>query len=200
MKSIFSIFKRGLEKTTTRVARTIGSIFTGTKVHGASSFEELEEQLIAADFGVPASLRIVGGIRDRYERGAIATGADLTKVAAETVKEILSQRMRPVRLAESGKPTVILMVGVNGSGKTTTIGKLAARFRAENGSIVCRELLGVDADGSPVPTPRGAEFFRKRPCAELVGFAARLLDEFAAGPVLGGGQPVGAVTVAPGVF
>ena len=136
MKSIFSIFKRGLEKTTTRVARTIGSIFSGTKVHGASSFEELEEQLIAADFGVPASLRIVGEIRDRYERGAIATGADLTKVAAETVKEILSRRIRPVRLAESGKPTVILMVGVNGSGKTTTIGKLAARFRADGKRVV----------------------------------------------------------------
>lgn len=73
MKSIFSIFKRGLEKTTTKVARTIGSIFTGVKAHSAESFDELEELLIAADFGVPASLRIVGEIRDRYERGAIAT-------------------------------------------------------------------------------------------------------------------------------
>ncbi len=136
MKSIFSIFKRGLEKTTTRVARSIGSIFTGIKAHGASSFEELEEQLIAADFGVPASLRIVGEIRDRYERGTISTDADLTEVAAETVKLILNQRMRPMQIAEAGKPTVILMVGVNGSGKTTTIGKLAARFRADNKRVV----------------------------------------------------------------
>ncbi len=58
--------------------------------------------------------------------------------------------------------------------------ELAARFRAQNGSILCRELLGVGADGSPVPTPRGAEFFQKRPCAELVGFSARLLDEYIA--------------------
>ena len=54
MKSIFSIFKRGLEKTTTRVARTIGSIFTGVKAHSAATFDELEELLISADFGVPA--------------------------------------------------------------------------------------------------------------------------------------------------
>ena len=131
MKSIFSIFKRGLEKTTTKVARTIGSIFTGVKAHSAESFDELEELLIAADFGVPASLRIVGEIRDRYERGAIATNADLARIASETVKDILRQRARAIHTGEPGKPTVILMVGVNGSGKTTTIGKLAARFRRQ---------------------------------------------------------------------
>ena len=136
MKSIFSIFKRGLEKTTTRVARSIGSIFTGAQIHGAASFDELEDQLITADFGVPASLRIVGDIRDRYERGVIATGADLAQVASETVKEILSQRLRPIHAAEPGRPTVILMVGVNGSGKTTTIGKLAARFHAEGKKVM----------------------------------------------------------------
>ena len=105
MKSIFSIFKRGLEKTTTRVARTIGSIFTGVKAHSAATFDELEELLISADFGVPASLRIVGEIRDRYERGAISTNADLVKVASETVKEILRGRSRPIHYAEAGKPT-----------------------------------------------------------------------------------------------
>ena len=136
MKSIFSIFKRGLEKTTTKVARTIGSIFTGVKAHSAESFDELEELLIAADFGVPASLRIVGEIRDRYERGAIATNADLARIASETVKDILRQRARAIHTGEPGKPTVILMVGVNGSGKTTTIGKLAARFRADGRRVV----------------------------------------------------------------
>ena len=110
MKSIFSIFKRGLEKTTTKVARTIGSIFTGVKAHSAESFDELEELLIAADFGVPASLRIVGEIRDRYERGAIATNADLARIASETVKDILRQRARAIHTGEPGKPTVILMV------------------------------------------------------------------------------------------
>lgn len=136
MKSIFSIFKRGLEKTTTKVTRTIAGMFTGIKAHGAASFDDLEAMLIQADFGVPASLRIVGDIRDRYERGEIATDADLVKVAMETVTTILNSRVRPVNFAPEGKPTVILMVGVNGSGKTTTIGKLAARLKAENKKVI----------------------------------------------------------------
>ena len=136
MKSIFSIFKRGLEKTATRVTRSITGIFTGIRAHGAASFDELEALLIAADFGVPASLRIVGDIRDRYERGEIATNADLVRVAAGTVREILGSRSREIRYAEPGRPTVILMVGVNGSGKTTTIGKLAARLHGEGKKVI----------------------------------------------------------------
>ncbi len=136
MKSIFSIFKRGLEKTATKVSRSIAGIFTGIKAHDAASFEELEARLISADFGVPASLRIVGDIRDRYERGEIATDADLARVAKETIRGILSGRERPMHLAEAGKPTVILMVGVNGSGKTTTIGKMAARFKEDGKKVI----------------------------------------------------------------
>ena len=52
---------------------------------------------------------------------------------------------------------------------------LADDFKKENGSIVCRELLGLTADGSPVPAPRTAEYYKKRPCAELVGDAARIV-------------------------
>ena len=136
MASIFSIFKRGLAKTTTKVTRSIAGIFTGIKAHGESSFEELEALLISADFGVPASLRIVGGIRDRYEQGKIATDADLVQVAAETVMDILSSRKREINAAPAGTPTVILMVGVNGSGKTTTIGKLAPRLKNEGKKVV----------------------------------------------------------------
>lgn len=58
------------------------------------------------------------------------------------------------------------------------IQELAARFRETNGSILCRELLGIDADGSPVPTPRNKTFFEERPCKNLVGYAAGLLDTY----------------------
>lgn len=128
MKSIFSIFKRGLEKTATKVTRTVTGLFTGIRAHDAASFDELEERLIMADFGVSASLRIVGEIRERYERGAIKTDADLVEVARNAVEEILGRNRSEIRFAPPGKPTVILMVGVNGSGKTTTIGKLAAQL------------------------------------------------------------------------
>lgn len=136
MKSIFSIFKRGLEKTATRVTRTVTGLFTGIRAHDAASFDELEERLIMADFGVSASLRIVGEIRERYERGAIKTDADLVEVARNAVEEILGRNRSEIRFAPPGKPTVILMVGVNGSGKTTTIGKLAARWRGEGKKVV----------------------------------------------------------------
>ena len=111
-------------------------MFTGIKAHGESSFEELEALLISADFGVPASLRIVGDIRERYEQGKIATDADLVQVAAGTVMDILNSRKREIHAAPAGTPTVILMVGVNGSGKTTTIGKLAARLKGEGKKVV----------------------------------------------------------------
>ncbi len=136
MASIFSIFKRGLAKTTTKVTRSIAGMFTGIKAHGESSFEELEALLISADFGVPASLRIVGDIRERYEQGKIATDADLVQVAAGTVMDILNSRKREIHAAPAGTPTVILMVGVNGSGKTTTIGKLASRLKGEGKKVV----------------------------------------------------------------
>lgn len=136
MKSIFSIFKRGLEKTTTRVTRSIAGLFTGIRAHGAASFEELEALLISADFGVPASLRIVNDIRDRYERGELSTDADLVKTASCAVQEILGRNRREIHQAPPGTPTVILMVGVNGSGKTTTIGKLAARWKSEGKRVM----------------------------------------------------------------
>ncbi|MGE4565829.1 MAG: signal recognition particle-docking protein FtsY [Victivallaceae bacterium] len=136
MSSIFSIFKKGLEKTAVRVGRALGSVFTGAKSWDASNFDELEAMLIGADFGVAASTRIVGDIRDRYERGKIATSAEIYQVAAETVRTILSQHQRPIAYAETGKPTVILMVGVNGSGKTTSIGKLAALYKSEGKRVM----------------------------------------------------------------
>ena len=134
--SIFSIFKRGLEKSTTKISRVISSIFTGKKIHSAESFDDLEAMLISADFGVPAALQITGEIRDRYERGLISTDADLLLTARNEVAAILKNGQRPLNLPENNGPVVILMVGVNGSGKTTTIGKLAANLKAEGKKVM----------------------------------------------------------------
>lgn len=136
MKSLFSIFKRGLEKTTTKVTRSIAGMFSGVKSWTPENFEDLEAALISADFGVAASLRIAGEIRDQYERGKIATTSDIFSVAREMVVDILKRNMREINYAPTGMPTVILFVGVNGSGKTTTIGKLAERFRQEGKSVM----------------------------------------------------------------
>ena len=91
--SIFSIFKRGLEKSATKLSRVVGGVFSGVKAHGDASFDDLEAMLIAADFGVAAAQKVVSGIRDRYERGRIATDADLIAVARDEVAEILKRAL-----------------------------------------------------------------------------------------------------------
>lgn len=123
MKSIFSVFKRGLQKSKTAVSRTIVSAFSDVKVWNDETYEELETSLISSDFGVRASVRIVNSIRERYELGDIHTSADISDIACEDVTAILKKNHRRINFAASG-PSIILVVGVNGSGKTTSIGKL----------------------------------------------------------------------------
>lgn len=134
--SIFSIFKRGLEKSATKLARVVSGVFSGVKSHGVESFDDLEAMLIAADFGVAAAKKIVDEIRDRYARGKIATDADLVAVAKEKVLSILQRGAREIASAPENEPLVILMVGVNGSGKTTTIGKLAAKWKKSGKKVI----------------------------------------------------------------
>ena len=87
--SVFSIFKRGLEKSATRISRAVSSVFTGVRAHGEKSFNDLEDLLISADFGVPAARRIADAVRDRYERGELATDADLTLAARDEVVRLI---------------------------------------------------------------------------------------------------------------
>ena len=134
--SIFSIFKRGLEKSATKISRMVTSVFSGIKVHGKESFDDLEALLISSDFGVPAALQITGEIREQYERGQLSTDADLVISARNQVAEILKNGQREINLPENGGPVVILMVGVNGSGKTTTIGKLAAKLKGQGKKVI----------------------------------------------------------------
>lgn len=134
--SLFSVFRRGLQKTAAGVARSITGLFTGEKVWDAGTFEELEYALIAADFGVAAARELVGELKERYQLGQIRTSADIFTEASTLVAALLRERQREIRYAPAGAPTVILMVGVNGSGKTTTIGKLAAMWRAEGRTVM----------------------------------------------------------------
>jgi fused signal recognition particle receptor len=134
--SIFSIFKRGLEKSATKISRVVKSVFTGVKIQGKESFDDLEAMLVAADFGVPAAVQITAELREQYERGAFATDADLVKCARDMVAEILKNGLREINRPENGGPVVILMVGVNGSGKTTTIGKMAANLKKQGKKVI----------------------------------------------------------------
>ncbi len=136
MNSIFQLFKRGLEKTKTTLLRTFSSIFSGTKTWDDSTYAALEKALVSTDLGMTISSELIAEIKDRYQRGLIATEEDVIAVAKAKILEILATGSQAeIHHPESG-PTVILMVGVNGSGKTTSTAKLAHYFMEQQKSVV----------------------------------------------------------------
>ena len=134
--ALFSVFKRGLQKTAAGVVRSITGLFTGEKAWDAKTFEELEYALIAADFGVAAAGELVRELKERYRLGRIQTSADIFAEASLLVTGFLKEKQREMHFAPAGTPTVILVVGVNGSGKTTTIGKMAAMWRNQGKAVM----------------------------------------------------------------
>ncbi len=92
---------------------------------------ELEEQLLLADVGIETAERIVAGLRKRLGRDTVTDAAGARAALRETLAELLRPRAQPLLIPRSGGPFLMLMIGVNGSGKTTTIGKLARRYKAE---------------------------------------------------------------------
>ena len=135
MKGLFNIFKKGLQKTKTSILRGFETLFSDTEKWDASTYRKLEESLLRADLGVPVTMSLVKDIKDRYERGEIKTADDIIRIATASITEILTQDNRPVNENPDG-PTVILMVGDNGSGKTTTTGKLAWKLKQEGITVL----------------------------------------------------------------
>lgn len=135
MKSIFSIFKNGLKKTKTSLMRSLGSLFGSDRPWTQDDYDQLEASLISADLGLPITLRLMDDIRQRYEIGEIKTAEDIIKIANADILERLGTSTQPIKTNPDG-PTVILMIGVNGSGKTTTTGKLAQMWKDEGKKVM----------------------------------------------------------------
>lgn len=133
-KSWLGRLRAGLSRTSSRLAEDIGGVFKGQKID-AATLDELEDVLIMADLGLDTSNRL----RKQLESKRVdseANAEDVRRVLAKAVAEILEPVARPIAdLAKPGSLQVILVAGVNGTGKTTTIGKLAARFK-ESGHAV----------------------------------------------------------------
>jgi fused signal recognition particle receptor len=117
--------KTGLSRTTERLTQGITQIFTKRRLDDAA-LEELEELLIGADLGAPVAARIVAEFR-RTRFGREVTDAEVKAALAEQIAAILRPVARPLELGP-GRPHVVLVCGVNGTGKTTTIAKLAQHF------------------------------------------------------------------------
>jgi fused signal recognition particle receptor len=116
----------GLWRSSSKLGDGIGSIFTKRKLD-AEALEELEELLIASDLGVTTAAKLAGGLRK--ERFAKEAGPEEVRAAlAEDIEEILQPVAQPLEIDTTAQPHVVLVVGVNGSGKTTTIGKLGKQY------------------------------------------------------------------------
>ena len=124
----FSRLKEGLSRSTQKLTGGITAVFTKRKLDDAA-LEELEELLIAADLGPAAAAEIIEGFR-RSRFGTDVTDAEVKQALSEEIAAILEPVALPLEIDRTLRPHVVLVVGVNGSGKTTTIGKLAQQYRA----------------------------------------------------------------------
>lgn len=136
MKLLFEKFKSGLQRTKTVLVRNIQSLFIDTKPWSDEQYQQLEATLIGADLGVHVTEELIRRLRDRYERGLIVTSADIVQTMKDEIYALVSDtHAQPLTIAASG-PTVIMLVGVNGSGKTTTTGKLAHQWKQDGKSVM----------------------------------------------------------------
>jgi fused signal recognition particle receptor len=129
----FQRLKTGLTKTSTRLSEDIAGIFTKRKLD-ADTLQELEDLLIQADLGVETAMRITEALaKGRYNKEI--TPEEVRRVLSTEVERTLAPVARPLALDGGHRPHVILVVGVNGTGKTTTIGKLAHRLAGEGKKV-----------------------------------------------------------------
>ena len=133
--SLLDRLKSGVQKTRAGLVSALEDAFQGRKEIDADLLDELEYTLVSADIGVRTTTEILDTIRQRVERHQLNDVAELKNLIRERLLEILQASERPVPLV-SEPPAVVMVVGVNGSGKTTTIGKLATRFRRDGRSVV----------------------------------------------------------------
>lgn len=131
----FDKLKAGLAKTRHGFVERIETLVTGRKKIDEELFEELEEILIQADVGVNTAVELVEELRRRAKERKVEDAAELKPILQERISEILGTEDIPVNIQVS-PPAVIMVVGVNGVGKTTTIGKLAARFKDEGKKVL----------------------------------------------------------------
>ncbi|EPY10107.1 signal recognition particle-docking protein FtsY [Paenibacillus alvei] len=135
-ESVTNIFKEGLEKTRKGLVEKVTELITRRKKIDEAFYEELEEILIGADVGVTTVMNLIDELRDEVKKRKIEEAAELQPVLSEKLVGLLrGDDTSKLNMNPNGM-TVILFVGVNGVGKTTTIGKLAHRFKQEGKSVL----------------------------------------------------------------
>jgi fused signal recognition particle receptor len=156
----------GLAKTRAGWVSRLGQLFSGRKQIDPALLEELEKVLLTADIGVRTSQKLLTELRESLSRKELGDSEAAWNFLRQRCREILNVDVQPLDLG-AGKPFVLLIIGVNGSGKTTTIGKLAAQLRAQGKSVIlaagdtfraaATEQLEVWGGRVGVPVVRGKE-------------------------------------------
>ncbi|MFS1895501.1 signal recognition particle-docking protein FtsY [Vibrio lentus] len=134
-ESFFARLKRSLSRTKANIGAGFFGLFKGKQID-EDLFEELEEQLLIADVGMNTTVKIIENLTEKASRNDLKDGEALYGLLKEEMAEILSQVEQPLVVDTTKTPYVILMVGVNGVGKTTTIGKLAKQFQGEGKKVM----------------------------------------------------------------
>lgn len=127
--------KQGIQKTRSGFVSMIDDTLHGKKAIDSDLLDELEYSLITADVGVRTATEVLESIRQRVDRHLINDAAELKTLIRRHLLEVLEAAERPVPLVTT-PPAVVMVVGVNGAGKTTSIGKLAHRYKAEGRSVL----------------------------------------------------------------
>lgn len=135
-EGFFGRLKNQLTKTRTGLTGGLGHLFLGKKQIDDDLFEELEMLLLSADVGIEASQKIISNLTQRVARKQLSDPQALTQALQQEMLSILEPNQQALNIPERDTPFVILVVGVNGMGKTTTIGKLAKRLQAEGKSVM----------------------------------------------------------------
>ena len=131
---LFDRLKSGLGKTRGGFTSRIGSLLTGRKID-EDLFDELEEALIEADLGISTAMKLMDTLRDRVDAEKIKDSDKLKDILVEEIEAILAEGQKPL-VMEKGTLKVVLVTGVNGVGKTTTIGKMAAKYKNEGMTVI----------------------------------------------------------------
>lgn len=132
----FTRFRQGLARTSTQFSEGLGNLLLGKKAIDDELLEEIETQLLLADVGVDATTRLIDILTAKVARKQLADSEALYLALQAELRALLQPVEQPLRIDSRYQPFVILVVGVNGVGKTTTIGKLAKRLQNEGKSVI----------------------------------------------------------------
>lgn len=180
---LFKKISEGLKKTRDNMAGMLNSVFRSFTKIDEELFEELEEILVMSDVGMPTAQRITEELRKRVKKNGVKDPAQVRDLMQDIIAEMLSGGEE---LVLETRPSVILVIGVNGVGKTTTIGKLASRFKSEGKRVI----LGA-ADTFRAAAIEQLEVWAQRAKVDMVKHsegadpAAVVFDTIAAGKARG---------------